>query len=171
MGLLLIGIVLGIILMIAWIINSRDIGIVPVWCVVMFVVVVTIISYALFAPPLSYTEFELVNEIQLVSLNDSISSVGEGSMFYVKISAQNAYSYYYETTSEFSNEGDKVYTSGIVSGDVIVIENNSIDVPVLQVYEKHGKSSFWSLALRSTICQYVFRVPEGSVVHQFEIGN
>lgn len=59
--------------------------------------------------PLSgYTDWEMVQETELVSLSDSTASGGVG-LVYVSLSANNAYTYRYEIDSEFGTETSKEY--------------------------------------------------------------
>ena len=167
---LIIGVVLGIFFKVTgWFEDDSGIGLIALFAIA--IVVGAGFGVGLLTKPLGYTDYQMINEVQLTSINDSVASVGSGRRVYVSVSAENVYSYYYEVISEFSIDGDTAYQSGAVIGSVTVIENNSTEKPVLEIYEKHGKKSFLSFAVNSTKYHYVFRVPEGSVVHQVKLGD
>lgn len=120
----------------------------------------------LVSTPLGYTDYEIIEEIPLVSFGNSTVSQDK---FYVSISENNNYLYCYEVESEFAALDDEVYSSKSISGNIEVIESDNVKIPVLQKYEKHGIKSFWSFAILHESYKYVFIVPKGSVI--YDVGH
>lgn len=112
--------------------------------------------------PTDYQETVLVNEIELVSLNNEITSTGDENLFYVSVSADNTYSYRYEVNDKY-NLGGKSYKVGTVSENVTEIESSECDKAVLQVYKVKPKVTFVSFGLGASKIEYVFYVPEGTI--------
>lgn len=116
--------------------------------------------------PTAYKEEELVEEIRLVSLQNSISESGNG-IFYVSISAENVYSYRYKVSSEFGTETSTEYKLKKLSksdGDILESEDPNCKEPVLIVYKAKHKVSLWTLGvLGPNKYTYVFYVPEGTI--------
>ena len=122
--------------------------------------------------PVAYEETKLSYTQELVSLRDTTSISGTGNRFYLSISPDNAYTYYYEVNSNYANNNEKAYKSNTVSAEyhnVTVIETDA-ETATLQVYVQSPKNSFWSFE-RHNIYEYVFRVPKGTIVRQIELGN
>jgi len=117
---------------------------------------------------------ELASQTELVSLTDGISSSGTGGLFYVRVNADNSYSYYYEVDSEYKQSPqDKSYKQGIVTGeDVIIIEceNAEEEVPALYVYHTGTADTFWTIGNQDKY-EYVFRVPKGTILQQFQLNS
>lgn len=111
----------------------------------------------------NYNEKTVVSTQPLIALSDGVASSGSG-LFYVSISADNAFTYYTEVETEYTTENSNSYVSKTVPGymTVIVEEKNNTE-PRLLVYKQTGKKSFWYFNVPSTITEYVFYVPEGTI--------
>lgn len=120
--------------------------------------------------PLSgYTDWEMVQETELVSLSDSTASGGVG-LIYVSLSADNAYTYRYEIDSEFGTETSKEYQTATVLGqNVQEVEDPDCETPVIRVYTRKGKMSVWTFALGNEETKYVFYVPEGTISKEVKL--
>ena len=124
------------------------------------------IIWGLFGEPIGYKEPVLVDEIELVSLNNTVSSEGGGNMFYVSVSANNVYTYRYEVKDKY-NLGGKSYEMATLSDNVTEVESKECKKPVLKVYEKKPKRSWITFAFGSSSkVEYVFYVPEGTIKKQ-----
>ena len=139
-------------------------------CATIVVVAILISCYAGLLVPLSgYTDWELAQETELVSLSNSTVSGGVG-LVYVSLSASNSYTYRYEIDSEFGTEASKVYkTVTLVGEDVEEVETSECETPVVRVYTRTGKMSIWALALGSEQTKYVFYVPEGTILKEVKL--
>lgn len=115
-----------------------------------------------FIASFGYQEPVLAEEIQLVSLDNTVSSVGDGNLFYVSVTAENVYSYRYEVDNTTNLPGT-MYETAIVSGDVKEIESTECEQPVLKVYASKPKGDFWFTFAKDKYT-YVFYVPEGTIV-------
>lgn len=71
-------------------------------------IIVLGIAFGVVIPVNGYTEWELTEETELVTLSNGLSSGGTGGIFYVSLSADNAYTYRYEIDSEFGTEIGKL---------------------------------------------------------------
>ena len=134
------------------------------------IVILVAFGIGIFYPVKGYTDWELVNETKLVTLSNSVSSQGSGTMLYVSISADNVYSYRYEIDSEFKAEGAKSYKVDTISGsDIEEIEDANCTEAKLQEYHRKGKLSIWSFALLGYETKYVFLVPEGTISREIAL--
>ena len=103
-----------------WIIGGIIVAIVLFWFAGEFIdseilaeilIILTVVSFffgifwGLFGEPIAYRDPVLVDEIELVSLNNTVSSEGEGNMFYVSVSASNIYTYRYEVKDKYDLGG------------------------------------------------------------------
>lgn len=111
------------------------------------------VAIAQYFVTLEYEEPVLVDEIQLVSLNNSVASVS-----YVYVTPNNVYSYRYEVENTTDLLG-KMYETDTISGNVKEIESSECEQAVLRVYVSKPKGKFG--AVKYT---YVFYVPEGTIV-------
>lgn len=121
----------------------------------------------LFIPLAGYHEPELKEEIELVSLNNSIESEGGGGLFYVSVTAGNVYSYRVEVPNITDKEG-KMYELKTVSENVKELETNTTKA-VLRVYEAKPKRWLWTFAIGASETSYVFEVPYGSISHDIAL--
>ena len=116
---------------------------------------------------------ELVGQTELVSLSDGMSVSGSGGLFYVRVDSKNSYSYYYEIDSDYKQTSqEKSYKQGNVTGnDVIIIEyeNLEAEVPTLYVYHTGYVGNFWTFSIDCDKYEYVFRVPKGTILQQFQL--
>lgn len=116
---------------------------------------------------------EFVGQTELVSLSDGMSVSGRGGLFYVRVDSKNSYSYYYEVDSDYKQTAqDKSYKQGNVTGnDVIIIEyeNMEAEIPTLYVYHTGHVGNFWTFSIGSDKYEYVFRVPKGTILQQFQL--
>lgn len=110
----------------------------------------------------NYSEPELYQEIQLVSLNNIKET--EGKPIYVVVASNNVYSYRHKIDNEYGIEGE-TYEINTLSGKVTEIEDDNTTVPILKVYERKTVFSWFSLwFVHSNKYEYVFFVPQGTIV-------
>ena len=139
------------------------------WGVVMALIIgITAILVGIFVPVQGYEESEFVKETQLVSLSNDTVSQGSKGIFYVSISADNVYSYRYEVDDNYGLSG-KAYKVGTVSKNVTEVESSECKVPVLKVYNKKGKKGLFTFAAFTDETEYVFYVPEGTIVKEISL--
>lgn len=129
--------------------------------------VIISIYLSLFAPVAGFNEPELVEEIELVSLNNSVMSEGRGGLFYVSVTAENVYSYRVEVPNTSEKEG-KMYELKTVKGNVKELETDTTKA-VLRVYKAKPKRWLWTFAIGASETSYVFEVPHGSITHQITL--
>ena len=123
----------------------------------------------IFAPIQGYKDEAIFEkEIELVSLNNTTASEGSGGLFYVSVSGENVYSYRYEIVDKYGISG-KSYKVGTVSKNVTEIESKDCSKPVLRVYKRKPKRGIWTFAIGSTITEYVFYLPEGTIVRNVKL--
>lgn len=149
-------------------VNNEDL-ILSIVCL-MFASVIFGFVGGLFGDPIGYEEPVLVNEIELVSLNNTVSSEGGGNMFYVSVSASNVYTYRYEVKDKY-NLGGKSYETDTKSDNVTEVESNECQKPVLKVYERKPIKKWWiSFSIGAKpIEEYVFYVPEGTIQKEISL--
>jgi len=113
-----------------------------------------------------YNEAKKVEEYELVSLRDDVTSVGEGDWKYISIYAENSYTYYLEIDLPESYGEGTPYKSYTISGkNVFIIEDDKyIDDAKLIKYVSKPKNRFWNSGIEKSKEEYVFYVPTGSVV-------
>lgn len=128
---------------------------------------VALIFIVLFVPVAGFNEPELVEEIELVSLNNSVASEGIGGLFYVSVTAENVYSYRVEVTNTSKKEG-KMYELKTVKGNVKELETDTTKA-VLRVYKAKPKRWLWTFAIGTNKTSYVFEVPYGSINHEITL--
>ena len=111
-----------------------------------------------FSPISGYNEWELIEEMELISLSNDVDSKGNG-MIYVTLSADNVYTYRDEISSEI----------GTLTGkNVEEVEDPNCEVPVIRVYRKVAKATIWTYGLYSKT-KYVFYVPEGTIYKEVNL--
>lgn len=125
------------------------------------------ILIALFEPVAGFNEPELKEEIELVSLNNSVVSEGIGGLFYVSVTAENVYSYRIEVPNTSEKEG-KMYELKTVKGNVKELETDTTKA-VLRVYKAKPKRWLWTFAIGASETSYVFEVPYGSITHEIAL--
>lgn len=113
-------------------------------------------------PICGYEQAEVVQEIELVSLSNSIASEGEGNLFYVSLSAGNVYSYRYEVENTTGLSGN-AYETSTVSSNVTEVESDECTRPVLIVYVSKAKSNLFCFGI-GDVKSYVFYVPTGTIL-------
>ena len=134
--------------------------------IIMFVA----IFVSIFHPFDGYTDWELVEETELVTLSDTSVS-GDIGPIYLSLSG-NTYTYRYEevdSTFEVNSKfGTKSTTSHISAYDVTVIEDPECQKPVLMEYGRTAKETLWNF---SFCCEssYVFYVPEGTISKEIKL--
>lgn len=131
------------------------------------VILVFSVFIALFVPVAGFNEPELVEEIELVSLNNSVVSEGRGGLFYVSVTAENVYSYRVEVPNTSEKEG-KMYELKTVKGNVKELETDTAKA-VLRVYKAKPKRWLWTFAIGASETSYVFVVPYGSITHEIAL--
>ena len=127
---------------------------------------VFVVLSGLFDPHSGYEESKLEEQVELVSLSNSVASEG-GGMLYVSVNAENVYSYRYEVESDIPEKEGKTYKTATVSEDenieILEVETTDGSKPILAKYVAKGKKSIWTLALGAEEVTYIFYVPEGSI--------
>lgn len=131
------------------------------------VILVFSVFIALFVPVAGFNEPELVEEIELVSLNNSVVSEGRGGLFYVSVTAENVYSYRVEVPNTSEKEG-KMYELKTVKGNVKELETDTAKA-VLRVYKAKPKRWLWTFTIGASETSYVFVVPYGSITHEIAL--
>ena len=118
-----------------------------------------------------YEEGKKVEEYELVSLRDEVASVGGGNWRYISIYAENAYTYYLETKVPASYGEGTTYKSYTLYGNNIFImeDDKYIDNAKLVKYVAKPKNKFWTAVLVPDKVEYVFYVPEGSIVKNISL--
>ena len=165
---ILIGIVVaGVVFFILWKgFDYFESGTCAMICVLGTLTVVFSIAFGLFVPLEGYEDkAKLIKETELVSLSNTVASEGHGGLFYVSVSANNVYTYRYEVDDEYNISGTS-YKVGLLDENVTEVESKDCKIPVLKVYERKAKKGLFTLSLFQNRTEYVFYVPEGSVVKE-----
>ena len=160
---IIIGIVLAVFFVFISLRTGRDTG-------GILACVSILIALILIASPISgYQEWELVKELELVTLSNDLSSGGTGAI-YVSLSANNAYTYRYEIDSEFGTQTSKEYqTNTLSSKNVVEVEDPNCETAVIREYYREGKRSIWTFATFAEETKYVFYVPEGTISKEIKL--
>ena len=125
-----------------------------------FAVLVSGVVVGLFVPVTGYTEWEQVEEEELVSLSTDIATSGN----WFAIRSDGIYSYRIQIKSEFGTNSTKEYEMRTCDAKKVVeVEDPNITTPVLKVYKREGKGSFISFAFWTDEEKYVFYVPSGTI--------
>ena len=171
---IIIGIILAVaIVFIAIRTNSED----AMNCCNMIAVIVILVAIAIGSgintvgshPVSGYTEWELINETELITLSNGMASGGTG-LIYVSLSTDSTYTYRYEINSEFGTETSKEYQTETLNGsNVIEVEDPNCKTPVIRIYQREGKRSIWTFGLFNTQYKYVFYVPEGTIYKEVKL--
>jgi len=113
-----------------------------------------------------YEEGQKVEEYEIVSLREEITSVGEGNRKYISIYAENSYTYYLETELPSSYGEGTPYEPFTISGEkVFIVEDDKyINNAKLIKYVCKPKNRFWNSGIKFSKVEYVFYVPAGSIV-------
>lgn len=117
-----------------------------------------------------YKDPVMEEQVDLISLSDSVSSEG-GGLLYVCINSSNVYTYYTQIESEFAGK-NKAYKSETISGEnyeVIVVEEKKCENPRVIKYFKDSKATFLSFGFAAGKTYYVFYVPEGSIAREIQL--
>ncbi len=140
--------------------NVREIDSNGLAALAVMIILFSIVLSIIITP--NYSELELYQEVQLISLN-SIKET-EGEPIYVVVASNNVYSYRHKIDNEYSIGGE-TYKINTLSGKVTEIESNNCTVPILKVYERKPVFSWFSLwFVHSNKYEYVFFVPQGTIV-------
>ncbi len=115
------------------------------------------------------TPYEITYQTPIVNLSNGLVS-------YVCVNTDNSYSYYYEVNSEYKQaENEMAYKQGIVrDNNVTIVEYDKMsdETPTLYIYESGTHGNFWTFNVDTPVgYKYVFRVPRGTVVNQFELNG
>jgi len=164
---------LAVIALIAWIIfwiievDDNQVGIAVIIAIILiFGLIIGIYCAIIDSIDWKYEEGQKVEEYELVSLREEITSVGEGTRKYVSIYAENSYTYYLEVELPASYGEGTPYESYTVSGEnVFIMEDDAyINNAKLVKYVCKPKNRFWNSGIVSNKEEYVFYVPTGSIV-------
>ena len=171
---IIIGIILAVaIVFIAIRTNSED----AMHCCNMIAVIVILVAIAIGSgintvgshPVSGYTEWELINETELITLSNGMASGGTG-LIYVSLSADSTYTYRYEIDSEFGTDTSKEYQTETLRGsNVIEVEDPNCKTPFIRIYQRDGKRSIWTFGWFNTQYKYVFYVPEGTIYKEVKL--
>lgn len=133
--------------------------------VILVMVLLFTFLYSLALSSAVCSEPELVREIELVPLNTSVPSDGEGTPFYVNVTAENVYSYRIEVPDETGEDG-KTYKLETVFENAMIVETDT-NRAVLKVYNIKPKRGLWSLPLSIfDVTYYVAEVPCGGIFRE-----
>ena len=145
-------------------------GLVPPLCLLILVMSLII---GVFMNTGGYRPMQEVKTYELQNLADRMTSSCSGSVFYVSIGAENTYTFYTEVDSEFKTDNSRAYVSKTISekGDVTIIEEKVCENPRLTVYCQEPIATFWSFGEEGRMTFYVFYVPEGTIVHEYALGQ
>ncbi|MBQ8044318.1 MAG: hypothetical protein IJ272_09295 [Clostridia bacterium] len=135
-------------------------------CVTALFVVIAGIMLA-FAPLCGYEQAEVVQEIELVSLSNTVASEGEGNLIYVSVSAGNVYSYRYKVENTTGLSGN-AYETNTVSSNVTEVESDECTQPLLIVYVSKAKSNLFCFGI-GKVKSYVFYVPTGTISKEINL--
>ncbi len=167
MGFILIGIIIAVLL---FFVACRLNDIYPLVYVIALSFLGGIVA-GLFVPTGGYKPIQEVQTIELHALSNQTISTGNGSIFYVSISANNSYTFYRQIDSEFADENAKAYTSRTISGNnITVIEEENCQTPRLIIYTQDPYITFWSFGIGCQLEKYVFYVPKGTIAHEISLG-
>lgn len=167
----MLSIILGIIVAIAlmFFFDTFTTGRVDNFAVIVIIfVLLSGLAIGLVFPVSGYTDWEQIDEIELVSLSNSLGTESSG-FIYVSLSANNVYTYRYEVESQFGTNSSKEYKTGTLSNNVTEVEDPNCDIPVLRIYERSGRKTIWTFAFRTNEYSYVFYVPEGSIAKEIKL--
>lgn len=112
---------------------------------------------AIFAPLSGYEKPVYLNRIQLESFADDEKS----EEVFLK-QWGTIYMYNYKVPKAIITEDECEYETKrkiIISTDVMVLEDETCTIPMMEVYEKEAKKSKWTLAVFGKNKSYVFYVP------------
>ena len=127
------------------------------------------LTLGLFVPIQGYSDkAELISETKLVTLSNQVVSEGHGGLFYVSVSANNIYTFRYEVDDKYEISG-KSYKVGLLDGNVTEVESKNCKVPVLKEYKRKAKKGLFTFAFFQNRKEYVFYVPEGSIVKEVSL--
>lgn len=116
------------------------------------VILIFSIMLGLFIPLQGYKKtYNLISKAELVNISDTLYDEK-----YVIKDNQNAYFYNFKTTNGVKKD--------YVVGKVIVIESKDCKEPVLLEYQREPKRGLWTFALFVDDIEYVFYVPNGTVI-------
>lgn len=143
-------------------------------CVVLFavglwaagVVCAVLIVLALFLPTEGFKESELVQETDLIKLKRS--NFGN-NCYYVQRKNKKA-TYAFDNRDKYDLEG-VAYEEASVKGKIKIYESQDCKRPVIKAYVIEPNREFITFAPFSTRVEYVFYVPEGSVIEQNKKGS
>ena len=154
MGLIIIGILL-IALFIYALKSDWHEGLGMFISVVSFICAVVAFVGGIFGLGFSY-EYNLLHKTQLVEKNLGMIATIDG--------VREAANYYEEVELDWQEYDGNAYKPSVIIDDIIFIESDLIDVPVLQLYEKTEKKTFWTFAAgNDTRYVHVIKVPIGTV--------
>lgn len=167
MLIIVIGIAIGfIVLWISSTFNSNSNAVVHIVPIIVFAA----ICLGLFLPT-GYKDEELVKEIELVSLSNSISTEGKG-LIYVSITGENSYLYRYEVDSKYGTKTSKEYVVETISkkdGNIVEVEDPNCKKAVIQKFVKKSKITIWSFGFGESETTYIIYVPEGSIAKDISL--
>lgn len=154
MGLIIIGILLIVLAIYAW--NSKwNEGLIGFIIVVSVFGAIIAILCGIIGTGASY-EYNLLHKTQLVEKNVGMIATIDG--------VREAANYYEDVELDWQEYDGNAYKPSVIIDDIIFIESDLIDVPVLQLYEKTEKKTFWTFAAgNDTRYVHVIKVPIGTV--------
>ena len=120
-----------------------------------------------------YEEGKKVEEFELVSLRDDVTSVSKGNRRYISIYAENSYTYYLEVElPESYGEGTPYKSYTISEKNVFIVEDDKyIDNAKLVKYVRKPVENFWTSVVLVDKEEYVFYVPTGSIVKDISLND
>ena len=171
MGLILIGVAIAAVLV--YFLFHSDLGEDATLALIIFAMLFAVggIAAGICVNTGGYQPAKEVSTIELQNLADQTTSTGRGNVFYVSISATNAYTFYTEVESSFKTEGSKAYVSRTITKNVTVVEEEDCPYPRLTEYHQASVVTFWSFGVGDSKTSYVFYVPKGTIIHEYVLGQ
>lgn len=133
----------------------------------------------IFCPLSGHTQWEITEEIPLVSLNNSTVGGAEGTVF-VSRTADNAYAFRYAI--EYADAKTQLFETETVSGlyvsevvlpsrkrAVFEREDSAATQAILQKFSRKGRMSAWTFALLNKEETWVFNVPQGTIDREMKL--
>lgn len=164
------GLIVMFLAILAW--SNFDYVIVGMLSMLLIIFGFLLVLGGIFLPFNGYQKATVVSKTNLVSLSNSTQSVGHGGLFYASVDAENIYSYRYEVADSIYNtdKEKKTYVLDTIEGDVFELEDPNCKQATLTEYHYKPNKSKWYIAFcLAGKTEYVFHVPEGTIVKEITL--
>lgn len=122
--------------------------------------------FAGLSPISGYTEWQLTEEAELGAFSN-VPALRETRTIYAVLSAENTYTYWYDTGSQFGTETSKTFKEQIVKEEYVdTVEDANCPKPVVRVYQRQGKKTIWTFAVLGKETRYILYVPAGTIYRE-----